>query len=72
VEVQLDAFLTSALDGGKWLDSRSGRFTPWKRPRFPLLDRRFGGPQSRSGRDDKQKKIPLLAGNRIPVVHPVA
>jgi hypothetical protein len=28
VEVQLHAFLTSALDGGEWSASRSGRFTP--------------------------------------------
>jgi hypothetical protein len=26
------AFLTSALDGGEWLSSRSGRFTPGKEP----------------------------------------
>jgi len=29
VEVQLHAFLTSVLDGGEWLVSRPGRFTPW-------------------------------------------
>jgi hypothetical protein len=28
VEVQLHAFLTSELDGGEWLPSRPGRFTP--------------------------------------------
>jgi len=27
-EVQLDSFLTSALDGGEWLASRFGYFTP--------------------------------------------
>jgi len=31
VEVQFDAFLTSALDGGEWLTSRPGRFTPRER-----------------------------------------
>jgi len=31
VEVQLHAFLTSALDGGEWSVSRPGRFTPRKR-----------------------------------------
>jgi hypothetical protein len=28
VEVQLNAFLTSELDGGEWSVSRLGRFTP--------------------------------------------
>jgi len=32
VEVQLHAFLTSALDGGEWSSSRSGRYTPGKTP----------------------------------------
>jgi hypothetical protein len=27
-EVQLQVFLTSALDGGEWSGSRPGRFTP--------------------------------------------
>jgi hypothetical protein len=50
VEVQLYAFLTSALDGGEWSASRPGRFTPQgKSPSYPL-DRRLGGPQGRSGR----------------------
>jgi hypothetical protein len=31
VEVQLHAFLTSALDGGEWSASRPGRFTPVER-----------------------------------------
>jgi len=30
VEVQLHAFLTSALDGGEWSAPRPGRFTPMK------------------------------------------
>jgi len=29
VEVQLHAFLTAALDAGKWSTSCSGCFTPW-------------------------------------------
>jgi hypothetical protein len=36
---------TSALDGGEWLASHLGRFTPGKDPRYPL-DRRLCGPQS--------------------------
>jgi len=31
VELQHHAFLTSALDGGEWLASRSGRFTSGER-----------------------------------------
>jgi len=31
VEVQLHVFLTSALIGSEWSDSRSGRFTPRER-----------------------------------------
>jgi hypothetical protein len=31
VEVQFDAFLTSALDGGEWSASHPGRFTPRER-----------------------------------------
>jgi hypothetical protein len=31
VEVQLHAFLTSALHGGEWSDSRPGRFIPRER-----------------------------------------
>jgi hypothetical protein len=48
-EVQLHSFLTSALDGGEWSTSRSGRFTPGKETRY-LLNRRLGGSQRRSGR----------------------
>jgi hypothetical protein len=43
------SFLTSALDGGEWSASRSGRALPrGKDPRYPLY-RRLDGPQSRSG-----------------------
>jgi hypothetical protein len=41
-ELQLHSFLTSALDGGEWLTSRSGRFTPGKEPRYPV-NRRLAG-----------------------------
>jgi hypothetical protein len=36
VEVQLYAFFTSALDGGEWLASRPGRFTPGKELPVPI------------------------------------
>jgi hypothetical protein len=44
-------FLIWAIVGGEWSASHSGRFTPpWgEGPRYPL-DRRLGGPQSRSRR----------------------
>jgi hypothetical protein len=32
IEVWLHAFLTSALDGGKWSPSRPGRFISTKQP----------------------------------------
>jgi hypothetical protein len=55
VDVQIHIFLTSALIGGKWSASRIGRFTPrGNSPRYPL-DRRLGGPQSRSGRRGEEK-----------------
>jgi hypothetical protein len=56
VEVYLHAFLTSALDGSRWVV----RFTP--RPLYPHgkgpcypLDRRLSGPQSRSGHGGEEK-----------------
>jgi hypothetical protein len=59
VEVQLHSFLTSALDGGEWSASRPYRFTPEKEYRYPL-NRRLGGPQSRSGRFGEEKKTICL------------
>jgi len=47
-------FLISALDGGEWSDSRSGRFILGKSPWYPL-DRRLDGPQSCSGRGGEEK-----------------
>jgi hypothetical protein len=41
-------------------------------PRYPL-DRRLGGPQSRSGRGDEEKKpFSALAVKRTPVIQPAA
>jgi hypothetical protein len=59
VEVQLHAFLTSALDGGEWSASFPAHFTPpppqGKNPLYPF-DRRPSAPQSQSGRSGKEKK----------------
>jgi len=51
VELELHAFLTSALRGGEWSASRLGRLTL----RYSL-DRRLGGPQSCSGHCGKEKE----------------
>jgi hypothetical protein len=65
VNVQTHILLTSALAGGKWSASRFGRFTPRERaPRDPLT-RRFGGPQSRSGRHGEEKILDPI-GTRTP------
>jgi hypothetical protein len=59
VEVQIQVFLTAAVDGGKGSDSRPGRFNSRnKSNRYPL-DRRLGGPQSRSGRGEAEKRSHL-------------
>jgi hypothetical protein len=61
-------FLISGLDGGEWLASSPGRFTRGKNHRYPL-DRRMGGPQSRSGRRGEQK-ILAPTGTRTPTPLP--
>jgi hypothetical protein len=48
-------FLTSALEGGEWSASRSGRFTAADRAPLYPLDRRLGGPHSWSRRGDEQE-----------------
>jgi hypothetical protein len=60
VEVQLHAFLTSALYGGEWSDSRAGRFTTHKKGCQYSLGRGLDGPQSRSGSSNKGKVVPVL------------
>jgi len=57
LEVQLPAFLTSALDGVMLSDSRSGRLTSG----YPL-DRRLRVPQYWSGRGDKGKNSHTVLG----------
>jgi hypothetical protein len=69
VEVQLHAFLISALDEGEWLTSFPGRSTP-KEPWHPL-HRRLSGPQSRSGRGS-EKNSQLLTGLEPLIIQPVA
>jgi hypothetical protein len=55
-------FLTSALHGAEWSTSRPGpSILEEKSPRYPL-DRRLGGPQSRSGRCGVDKNTLPLPG----------
>jgi hypothetical protein len=57
------SFWTSALDGGKWSASRLGRaLPPGIDPRYPL-DRRLGGPESRSGRRARRIILCLCRGS---------
>jgi hypothetical protein len=48
-EVQLHSFLTSALGGDEWPNSRPNHFTLEREGWYPQ-NLRLGGPQSRSGR----------------------
>jgi hypothetical protein len=66
--------LTSVLDGDEWSASLPGRFIPRvKSPLYPL-DRRLGGPQSRSGRGGEGKNSqPCRESNTDhPIVQPAA
>jgi hypothetical protein len=55
VEVHFHAFLTSALDGGEWSASRPRSLYLQGKSPWYQLDRRLGGPQSRSGRGGEEK-----------------
>jgi hypothetical protein len=57
IEVQFYPFLTSALDVCKWSQSLPGRFTSWKRLRYPL-NRKLHGSHSRSGLLTEKKLLP--------------
>jgi hypothetical protein len=73
VDVYIHIFLTSALVGGEWSSSRPAALPPGRSPRYPFY-RRFGGPQSRSGRYGEVKMFDPT-GTQIPallVVQPVA
>jgi hypothetical protein len=63
-------FSISALDGSGQLHALSALPPGETSPRYPL-DRRLGGPQSRSGRCRDEGNL-TLAGNQTPVVQPVA
>jgi hypothetical protein len=50
-------FLTSALDGGEWSASRSGRFTPGGRASSTHCIGGWLGPQKQSGHCENEKNI---------------
>jgi hypothetical protein len=68
VEIELHAFLTAALNGGT---SRPSLFAMGKRPRYPL-DRRLGGPQSRSGHGGEEKNSQPLSALEPLIIQPIA
>ena len=57
VEVPLQSFLSSALDGGEWLNSHTGRFNHAEERRHPANNRRLGGAQRRSGNFGQEKNL---------------
>jgi hypothetical protein len=61
VDVKFHIFFTSTLVGGEWSASRSAIY-----PRYPL-DRRLGGPQTRSGCRGEDK---ILDSTGIPTPSP--
>jgi hypothetical protein len=71
VEIQIHTFLTSTLHEGKGSSSSPGRFIPGKRMLWYPLDRRLGGPQSRSGRGGEEKNSQPLPGLQPPTDQPV-
>jgi hypothetical protein len=67
----MKTYLTSALDGGKWSDSRPGRFTP--RKRTPGTHWTGGYVDAKPDMDTTVKrKFPALPGPELPVMQPVA
>jgi hypothetical protein len=71
-EVKLHVLLISALDGGKWSDSRPGRFAPGEITPGTHWIGRWVGPRAGLDAVAKRKENPAPAGNRNPVVQPVA
>jgi len=63
--------LTSALDGGEWTASRTGRFTPQRKSPWCPLYRRLGESQSRPERGGEEKNSQPLPGFEPPITHPV-
>jgi hypothetical protein len=64
MEVQLLAFVTSALDEGENKLHAPASLSPGKETWYPS-NRSLGGPQSRSGRGGKEKNSQPLPGIEI-------
>jgi hypothetical protein len=72
VDVWIHIFLTSTLVATEWSVSHPCRLTPRERPQHPL-DRRLGGPQSRSGRHGELEILdPTWTQKSDSLVQPVA
>jgi hypothetical protein len=74
VDVWIHVSFPSAIVGGEWSLSPSGRFTPEKRTRSYPSDKELGGPQSRSGRrreEDILEPIEDLSHSSSPVPEPL-
>jgi hypothetical protein len=64
--------LTSVLDGGEWSSSHPLPLYPQGKSHWYPLDRRLGGPQSRSVRGGEEENCQPLAGLESPIIQPVA
>jgi len=71
VEAKLHPFLTSALDGGEWLTSQPGLFSPREIPYYQFSIG-LGVHQSRSGRCGEEKNLLPLPAFELRTVQPVA
>ena len=62
IEEWLYSFLTSALDEAEWSASLPGSYTSLRKSHRCSLNRRVGGPRSRSGRSFENKNLFPLPG----------
>jgi hypothetical protein len=71
MEVYLHHFLTSVLDGGEWLASRPGRFTPGEKPLYTHSIEDWMNPRFDLAGIEK-RNIPWMWRELNPVVQPLA
>jgi hypothetical protein len=72
MKADLQALLTSALDGGKWSASHTNCYGPMERAPGTHWIGGWVGPIAGLDAVAKRKKIPAPAGNRTQVVQPIA